>query len=387
MSAINHELGQYFTKDEGLQSKVFSFIKNNPKLILEPSVGRGDLVSCVLKHDQVLFDMYEIDDSIVMLDCVDGDRVRYGDFLKQEIETRYDTIIGNPPYVKTKSSNLYIQFIERCLKLLADDGEMIFIIPSDFFKLTSAKDIITSMLEQGTFTHIYHPHDEHLFTGATIDVIVIRYQKTRDLEHVCSYNDEQKYILNSNGVVSFHDELIARVPLSDYFDVYVGIVSGRDGVFKSDALGNIKVINGIDKIESFILIDKYPCADKRINDHMLANKEQLLARRIRKFTESNWFDWGALRNVSVMKDHKNKDCIYIHNLSRRDTIAFMGKIQYFGGNLLMLKPKDTSIDLGRIVEYLNSHEFKKNYTFSGRFKIGQRQLLNAQMETSLITSS
>lgn len=59
---MNDNLGQYFTTDNGLKEKLLSFILNNPKRILEPCIGRGDLVEYVSKKlKNVHFDMYEID--------------------------------------------------------------------------------------------------------------------------------------------------------------------------------------------------------------------------------------------------------------------------------------------------------------------------------------
>ena len=50
MSNQKH-LGQYFTKNVDLQKKVYEFIYNNPETILEPSVGRGDLVKYITKFN------------------------------------------------------------------------------------------------------------------------------------------------------------------------------------------------------------------------------------------------------------------------------------------------------------------------------------------------
>ena len=44
----------------------------------------------------------------------------------------------------------------------------------------------------------------------------------------------------------------------------------------------------------------------------------------------------------------------------------------------MLVPKK-NIDLNKIKKYLNSNEFKNNYMYSGRFKIGHKQLSNAHI--------
>ena len=46
------------------------------------------------------------------------------------------------------------------------------------------------------------------------------------------------------------------------------------------------------------------------------------------------------------------------------------------GNLIILIPKK-NCDLKKVVSYLNSISFKKNFIYSGRFKIGHRQLSNS----------
>ena len=39
-----NNLAQYFTTNNILKEKIYEFILNNPSNILEPCVGRGDLV-------------------------------------------------------------------------------------------------------------------------------------------------------------------------------------------------------------------------------------------------------------------------------------------------------------------------------------------------------
>ena len=378
-----HDLGQYFTTNESLLQKVHDLIKNKPKLILEPSVGRGDLVQYVLDHDSsITFDMYEIDKSIEMLPNVATDRIVFGDFLEQDIETRYQTIIGNPPYVKTSGGNLYISFIDRCVDLLQPDGELIFIVPSDVFKLTSASSMLNKLLREGSFTHIYHPNDEHLFIDACIDIVVFRYQKSKDLEPVCLYNDEQKHIINNTGMITFNDDLKPIAPIKNHFDVYVGMVSGKEEIFKSDTHGNVHILNSEDTRASYIYLKEFPCKNESVNEYMQHHKTALLSRKIRKFNDTNWYQWGAPRNISIMETFKGEDCIYMYNLTRKPKVAFIDKVQYFGGNLIMLQPK-TGLDLHRIVDYFNSADFKKKFMFSGRFKVGQRQIANMQISQDL----
>ena len=369
------KLGQYFTTSNELKENVFKFIQNQPDTILEPSIGQGDLIQFVLnKTPNIQFDMYEIDTNITFLDGIEKDKVIYGDFMIKSIHKLYKTIIGNPPFIRTKKGNLYIDFTEKCYNLLEDNGELIFIVPSDFLKLTSSTKLLNTMMSNGTFTDIYHPHKENLFENASIDVIIFRYCKNIVLEKKVLYNDKPLYITNSNGLITFNESENDNTHLlQDYFDVYVGIVSGKEDVYKNEKLGNIKVLNGENKSEKYILIEKFPCENTEINEYLLQHKTELMGRGIRKFNDNNWYQWGALRNISIVEENIGKDCIYVYNLTRKPDIAFIGKIGYFGGGLLMLNPKK-QCDLNKVVEYLNSIRFKNNFTFSGRFKIGQRQL-------------
>ena len=293
------ELGQYFTTNDTLKNKVLEFVMNKPEIILEPSVGQGDLVQIIHnKNSKIRFDMYEIDTSIKMLNDIPNN-VNYGDFIDETIDKKYLTIIGNPPFVRTKKGNLYIDFIEKCYNLLEVNGEMIFIIPSDFFKLTCAAKLLNRMVENGTFTHIYHPHDENLFQNACIDVLVFRYCKNSKLKNVILYNNELLYVINNDGLITFNRKDSSDLSsFKDYFDIYVGLVSGKESVYKNKELGNINVLNGKNKVEKYIYIEDYPCNTEEINEYLLNKKQELMNRKIRKFTEKNWYEWGAPRNIS-----------------------------------------------------------------------------------------
>ena len=374
-----HEIGQYFTTHIELKKKVFDFILNSPSNILEPSIGQGDLITFITERlPSITFDMYEIDTQIEMLDKIEKNKIIYGDFMQQPIAKKYKTIVGNPPYVRTKKGNLYIDFTEKCYHLLDENGELIFIVPSDFLKLTSASNLLNEMMTNGTFTHIFHPHNENMFENASIDVIVFRYCKSKTIEKKVLYNDKLRYITNIHGLITFNDEETEeqQALFQDYFDVYVGLVTGKEDVYKNSELGNMNVLNGENKVEKYIYIETYPCENEKINCHLLNHKKELIERGIRKFNENNWFEWGAPRNISTIRANLEKECIYIYNLTRTPHVAFIGKVQYFGGGLLLLIPKK-KCNLTKIVSYINSGRFKENFMFSGRFKIGHRQICNS----------
>lgn len=376
------KLGQYFTTNHSLQNTIFDFIHNNPNKILEPCIGKGHLVSSILdKLPTMEFTMFEIDKTLEVLPNINKSHVQYTDFLTTNITEKYDTIIGNPPYVRTKTGNLYIDFIAKSVWLLNPGGELIFIIPSDFFKLTSSSKLIMDMMIHGTFTHIYHPHNENMFQNASIDILIFRYCKDATLPREILYNSIKMHLNHNNGLITFtcdKETYKNSQNLEELFKICVGLVSGKEEVYKNDALGNICVLNSENTIEKYIFIENFPSENTEINTYLLEKKPILLNRAIKKFTEKNWFEWGAPRNISLMREHFGKPCIYVYTLTRKEVVAFIGKVQYFGGGLIMLLPK-MDISLKETVIYLNSHKFRQNFTFSGRFKIGQRQLCNCQM--------
>lgn len=381
---MTKKLGQYFTTNKVLQDKVFEFIQNDPKEVLEPCIGRGDLVAAILrKNKEISFDCYEIDKGLTLLEELKNTKVIYEDFLKINISKKYKTIIGNPPYINTKTGNLYLDFTEKCFELLENSGELIFVVPSDFFKLTSAANMLSKMYKFGSFTDIFHPHNEKMFEGASIDVLIFRYYKDALLPKITNYNGVKMHTFCSKGMISFSTNNYNENTgiFEDFFDIYVGLVSGKESVFKNQELGNVEVITGFGVKEKYILIDEFSEANLQLKDYLLRSKPELLSRKIRKFDYSNWFEWGALRNIKVMKEKQDHTCIYISNLSRKETVAFTGKVNYFGGNLLMLIPKNPDLNLKKAVEYLNSTAFRENFTFSGRFKIGQRQLSNSYISS------
>ena len=236
------------------------------------------------------------------------------------------------------------------------------------------------MMNAGTFTHIYHPNNERLFKEASIDVIVYRYSKMKNPNNVIYYNNEKKYIINNNGLITFHDHDMENNKLiKDCFTAHVGMVTGAEKVFKNNDYGNIELLTSSVKKEKYIYINNFPTESESLNKYMESHKKHLISRKIKKFNETNWFKWGAVRNLSVMEENAGKECIYIHNLTRKEVVAFKSNVSYFGGGLIMLLPKQR-IDLDKVVDYLNSDKFKKNFMYSGRFKIGQRQIINAVLD-------
>jgi adenine-specific DNA-methyltransferase len=383
MSSRKKNLGQYFTLSDTLQQFVFDNVKHKSSLLLEPSFGAGHLLKKFKEFNEnypIL--CYELDDKIKpIINFNQYQTPVYGDFTKQLLTQKFKTIVGNPPYVKQSGGNLYIQFVELCYKCLEEDGELLFIVPSDFLKLTSASSILDTMTQTGSFTHFFFPNNEKLFEGASIDVVVFRYEKGLKTNKTL-VNGKEMFCNVNKGIITFSDLEVVGSPLDSLFHVYVGLVSGKDEVYRVP-FGNIQVLNDKNKLETYIYTETYPTKTPEIDAHLLTHKAALLSRKIKKFSESNWFEWGAPRNISSMKKYWDRPCIYVKNMTRSKEVAFLGKVQYFGGTLLCLVPKIqmTDAELTKMIDYMNTSSFQKDYMYAGRFKIGHKQISTAILPT------
>ena len=242
------------------------------------------------------------------------------------------------------------------------------------------------MIKNGNFTDIYHPNNENLFDEASIDVLIFRYKKTNKLNTMINYNDKLMFSILNNGTLIFSEHNNDNfIKFDDYFNVYVGMVSGNENILKNNEFGNVSLINGENNVDNYIYLNSFPTNNENLNKYLLKHKDILINRKIRKINEKNWYEFGLPRNKKIIDKYKNNQCLYIHNLSRKNKICFKSHVQYFGGNLLMILPKhQNKLELNELLKYFNSEEFKNRYTFSNRFKINQKNIKDCYIPKYII---
>ena len=284
-------LGQVFTP-RFVVEKILSLRKNNGNC-MEPSCGDGAISSML---DGVV--AIEFDSSV----C--PDYAMNMDFFDYDVSNKFDSIIGNPPYVKFKDigkdtkdkldmnlfdkrSNLYLFFIEKCIKQLKDNGELIFIVPRDFLKSTSSIKLNEFIYNSGTITDVVDYGDKVIFKGFNPNCIIFRFEKDNfgrkttyeDVENnivenrTFSISDGQLYFLKDNYNVNFND----------IFFVKVGGVSGADSIFTNDEYGNMDFVCSetckTGKLRRMIY--------NEMNDYILSKESELRSRNIKKMTDDN----------------------------------------------------------------------------------------------------
>lgn len=108
-----------------------------------------------------------------------------------EIESGFDIVIGNPPYIRIQTLkqkdpklvaflknnyasaskgnyDIYVVFIEAGLRLLKQDGQLAYICPHKFFNAEYGEPLRSLVAKSKHLRHVVHFGDEQVFFGATI---------------------------------------------------------------------------------------------------------------------------------------------------------------------------------------------------------------------------
>lgn len=102
------------------------------KKILEPSAGNGNIIQA-LRNVGLINDITALEIRSEELNNLKqiSDNVIIDNFLMRDFDTKYDIIIGNPPYSLAK------EFIEKCFDICSDDGQVIMLLRTAFLESKS----------------------------------------------------------------------------------------------------------------------------------------------------------------------------------------------------------------------------------------------------------
>lgn len=135
------------------------------------------------------------------------------DYLLWESDSCFDLIIGNPPYgipslsdrytIKVDDSvkkqygqlyetwygkyNVYGAFIEKSIKLLKDEGQLLFIVPATFMLLDDFKKL-RCFLSRNGITEIIYMGSDVFKPEADVTTVILNFRKSTDsYGHVSLY--------------------------------------------------------------------------------------------------------------------------------------------------------------------------------------------------------
>lgn len=362
-------LGQVFTPSETV-SKMLSLIENNGRT-LEPSCGDGAFSNRIKNCVAIEYDSSKCPSYALNMD-----------FFDYPITEKFDTIIGNPPYVKYKSineetkskldlelfdtrTNLYLFFIYKCVLHLNDGGELIFITPKDFLKATSSIKLNNFLWSQGTFTYYEDLSGQKIFPNHCPDCIIFRFVKgnfnrTVGDKTFCCLNGQLCFLSNDYSI-----------PFSDLFYVKVGGMSGADKIFENEE-GNEEFVcsytNKTGKTKRMF----YNTPSPLLEEHKVA----LLNRKSRKFKEEDWYKWSRDYYSSP------KERIYVNQRTRNRKPFFTNPSKSYDSSVIAIFPKK-EMDLNKAIELLNEVDWEElGFKNGGRFIFAQKSLENCYLPES-----
>lgn len=359
--------------------------------ILEPSCGDGAFLMVIVKNILELnislktkrnflennITAFEIDESIYN-QCINNLNKLCADYGLKDIKwnifnedtlkhdfgnAKYTYIVGNPPYVRLHNmdndyrifiknnfslckgtTDLYLAFYEKCIKLLNDNGELCFITPNSFLRNVGFKDFRKYIKDNKLLNKIIDFKSSKIFNAATYCAIM-NLSKNNETFTYEEYEMNKKKIERSYNVNTLSEKAwifteirdINRNVLDFNINVQYGLATLRDKIFISSDYEDIDdelckfngilieknilkpIIKGsrLNKRETYCIFpyklesDKLrPLTENEMKDefpkcyeYLLSNKEELLKRDLDK-NYISWFQYGrsqGLKNILKQK--------------------------------------------------------------------------------------
>ena len=301
------ELGQFYTSSQVANFMVSLITKEKHAKVLESGFGSGVFLTSLVDQGFQNIVGYDIDqDNYHAAKKLFKDSVTLvcDDYLNSSIDDKFDVIIGNPPYVSWNRIianvkekllvdlfwkpyingewDLLYAFIIWSVEKLNDNGELIYIVPFNWFNATYARSLRQFLIKNGQFEVINHFGEFKLFADCFPNNIIFRYRKTKkaiaklskvfisdfygrkgnidtileniqqqyanldalDQHHdealtlqyyyINQFNSDDPWYLASPNHQLFVDKIEKKtknVKIGDHFNVAVGLVSGFDKAF------------------------------------------------------------------------------------------------------------------------------------------------------------
>ncbi len=249
---------------------------NKPiKKIIKENVFGSDILEYNIHRAKLILSIYALQNGEILQDS--DFNLFHQDSLRTDWKVKFDTIVGNPPYVKFQdlsdenreflfknystveggTFNLYFAFFELGYKLLKTSGKLGYITPNNYFTSLAGEAIRKYFQQQKCVSRILDFSHKKVFDAQTYTAITfLNKQQNEEItyDRIKEGYTPEAFLLNANGSPNYlknlnfkkwrllktdEQENIKKIesvgtPIGKLFDICVGIATLKDDVFFID---------------------------------------------------------------------------------------------------------------------------------------------------------
>lgn len=337
---MKKELGQVMTPPNIVSHMIdilhLSQEEIHQSYFLENSCGEGAFVKELLRRGVPREHIYacdiDPDISVSVRELLPTENFFLGDAfeLPQKLARRFDFVVGNPPYLRTKNIpeerraflrdncelchgmfDMYLAFFDLGLKMLKTEGALVYITPSSFTKSASG-EALRDLIEKAHLLRWFEEFDpdDKVFDDVSAYPCITILSKTRGEEIAPPWREEsnKKHLLTyssiQNGLATLADDIFIQRDFSFLEETFVRYA------YKAST-GEMKQII-IPPRDEEKLREKAP----KTYDYLLSHRDRLERRALEK--GGMWFGLGRTQGLKNMAQEK----IAISTINPRDKIRF-----------------------------------------------------------------
>lgn len=374
----------YFTRKD----IAYSVIKDLPELkkkkkirILEPSVGVGNFIPLLFEKyenkDEVILDVCDIDNNSLQILRTILSKIKvpknfkinfkHTDFLLWNCKTKYDIVVGNPPYGKvtknkellnlykfkaqnSDTNNIFSFFIEKSLRL---GNYVSLIVPKSLLnapEFNKTRDVLKSCDLKKICDY-----GEKAFKGVKIETV----------SFLCSssVSTSDKVIIESYIKNSYKEESKDYI-FSDDFPYWL--------IYRDTSFDNVVSKMKLDIFNSF--------RDRQITKSITQNKGKVRVLKSRNIgnnevKEIDGYDCyiDKIEQLAVSKFYNESDVVMVPNLTYYPRASFLPKNTITDGSVALLTLKNGSrLPTEQDLEFYSTEEFENYYRVARNY--GTRSL-------------